>query len=616
MQCTRIGARVRAAANAARHSYAVAPAIVANGLCAIALAAATVAGPAWAAEDEAPTTESEPRIGVARDQAAREAVSTLEGELRQRAAALDRQYPGPSTPAGSADALEWWTKGDGGALLGSETSVDASLESCFDRALRHSTQIRVFSDLPLIRETGIAEAEGLWTPRAFAEGKYERSNDPVGNILTTGNSERFRQNQETAEIGVRKRFTSGAEAVASQRFDILDNNSIFFVPNPQANSRLVLSVAQPLLKGFGFTYNRSLYDLARLDTEMAREEFRRQVESHLVEVTRAYWGLYLARANYAQKRKITDETGTMLGKLDARARLDVDRGQLLRSRAALTEREADLLRAKIAIENSSARLRALLNDPELDRGAPVEVVPSDHPALDYGDVTLRGIVEDAVAHRPEIRQAYLQYEAAAVREGMAQNEARNTLDLILEASLGGLEPNSNIGGAWTEGWEHSPGAIVGLRYEIPVGDDEADARLQRRRIEMRQQANQVRTTLNTVILEAEVSGNEYATAAAELDARLASLRAAVEDLSLLRRRWQEGLGAGTVSGVSYLDSLLDAQDRLSEAEVRLVASQVTYNVAVVNIERVRGRLLAVENIEIVEQRPDDALPSIELKRKE
>jgi outer membrane protein TolC len=584
----------------ARGSLAVA--FLCSTLGSIALGTAGIAGVAAADEAKGATDQVEGRqpIGIARDEAAREAVSAIETELRNRASALDRSYPGPRAPKRSAGSLEWWTKDGSAALLAGEPTIDASLESCFDRALRHSTQIRVFSDLPLIRETGIAEAEGMWTPRAFAEGKWQYNNDPVGNILTTGKDGRFRQSEETLESGVRKRFTTGAEAVVSQRWDHLDNNS----------------VAQPLLKGMGITYNRSLYDLARLDTEMAREELRRQVESHLVEITRAYWGLYLARANYVQKQRITDETGSMTRKLEARAELDVDRTQLLRSRSAFADRQADLLRARIAIENAAARLRSLLNDPELDRGAPVEVVPSDSPELAYGDVTLREIVEDAVQHRPEIRQAYLQYEAAAVREGMARNEARQTLDLILEASLGGLDANWDLGQSWTEGWEHTPGAIVGLRYEFPIGQDEADARLQRRRIELRQQGNQVRTTLNTVILEAEVTGNEYATAAAELDARLASLRAASEDLALLTKRWHAGLGGDTISGATYLDAVLDAQDRLAEAEARLVASQVTYRVAVANLERVRGRMLSVENVEIVEQRPEEGLPSIELQRKE
>jgi outer membrane protein TolC len=587
-------------------------------LGAIAIACCVASSPAAAQEPSidpaaAPVTTTR-EIGIARDEAAREAATTIREELRQRAAALDRTYPGPTTaPAGTRD-LAWWTKQTGGPLFGGDAALDATLDSCYDRAIRHSTQIRVFADLPLIRETGIDEAEGMWTPRAFAEGKYERGNDPVGNILTTGGANRFKQHDWVGEAGVRKRFVTGAEAVVAQRFEYLNYNSIYFDPDPQTTSRLVVSVAQPLLKGMGITYNESLYDLARLDTEMAREEFRRQVESHLLEVTRSYWTLHLARAAWAQKQRLTEDTRTIASKLEARAGLDVDRAQLLRARASLADREADQLRAKIAVENSAAKLRALMNDPDIDRGAPVEIVPVDDPAMAYGDVSLRDVVLEAVERRPEIRQAYLQYEAAAVREGMARNEARHTLDLILEGSLGGIDGDAGVGQAWTDQWKSGPGGIIGLRYELPVGDGEEHARLARRRIEMRQQANQVRTTLNTVILEAEVSGNEYATAAAELDARVASLRAAVSDQEILRKRWQEGLGAGSVSGVSYLESLLDAQDRRAEAEARLVTAQAAYRVSVTNLERVKGRFLEVEGVEVVENRPEDELPTLDLRR--
>lgn len=544
------------------------------------------------------------------------AAAALAGEIRERAGALERVYEGPRRePVAGDDALEWWAAPAREPLVAPDATVPASLESCYDRALRHSTQLRVFADLPLIRETGIDEAEGLWTPRAFAEGKFERRNEPVGNVLTTGRDGRFREKNGALEAGVRKRFQTGGEATLAQRFDYLDNNSVFFEPNPQSNSRLVLSVVQPLLRGMGFSYNRSLYELARLDTDVAREEFVRQLESHLVELTRAYWALYLARAGHVQKAKLVEETGGLVGRLEARSGLDVERGSLLRARAALADREADLLRSRIGIENAGAKLRALMNDPELDRGRPVELVPADGPALSYGDVALRELVGSLVERRPEIRQALLQYEAAVVREGMARNEARQTLDLILEASLGGIGDDHSYGEAFSEEWEHSPGALVGLRYEMPVGNAEPQARLERRRRELRQQGNQVRTTLATLILEAEVAGAEYATAAAELDARRASLEAAVEDLELQRTRWQQGVGSA--SGVAFLEGLLDAQDRRAEAEARLVTAQVGYRIAVTNLERVQGRFLDVQAVEITERRPEgDELPSLELRRRD
>ena len=71
--------------------------------------------------------------------------------VRQRAQSLDRRYPGPVAPhdGGDAKQLQWWQDSAGSSLLGADGSLDATLESCYDRALRHSTQIRVFADAAL-----------------------------------------------------------------------------------------------------------------------------------------------------------------------------------------------------------------------------------------------------------------------------------------------------------------------------------------------------------------------------------------------------------------------------------------------------------------------------------
>jgi hypothetical protein len=165
------------------------------------------------------------------------------------------------------------------------------VDELYVRAIRNSSQIRVFSDLPLIRETGIQEAKGAFDTNAYLQGKFERTNDPVGSTLTTGGATRFKQDEWSFEAGVKKKVITGAEINVSQTLSRTDNNSIYFLPNPQSNAKLSVSVVQPLLKGAGVGYNRSIIQIARLDSDIAMQEFIRQSESHLLEITRTYWAL-------------------------------------------------------------------------------------------------------------------------------------------------------------------------------------------------------------------------------------------------------------------------------------------------------------------------------------
>ncbi|HID03680.1 MAG TPA: hypothetical protein EYP18_10805, partial [Desulfobacterales bacterium] len=54
----------------------------------------------------------------------------------------------------------WWQARVNGRINKAIPDVSTDVTSLFSRALKYSSQIRVFSDLPLIRETTIQEAEG------------------------------------------------------------------------------------------------------------------------------------------------------------------------------------------------------------------------------------------------------------------------------------------------------------------------------------------------------------------------------------------------------------------------------------------------------------------------
>ncbi len=71
---------------------------------------------------------------------------------------IGRKEASASIPA---DFRPWWIGGQANSI-GDNGSQRISLEDFYTRALRHSQQIRVFSDLPLIRETGIQEAAGAF----------------------------------------------------------------------------------------------------------------------------------------------------------------------------------------------------------------------------------------------------------------------------------------------------------------------------------------------------------------------------------------------------------------------------------------------------------------------
>ncbi len=513
----------------------------------------------------------------------------------------------------------WWHASLEGAIFeGKQQS--ASLDDIYVETLMHSSQIRVFSDLPLIRRTGIQEAKGEFDTRLFVEGRYDQKDDPVGSTLQTGlnvpgEQGRFREEKHSLRTGLRKKVITGGEFEAVQELSRTKNNSSFFTPNPQGNAELRLRYTQPLLKGAGIHYNESTIKIAEIDSEIAVREFLRQTESHLVEVARAYWGLYMARAVYLQKKNLVDETDLVVSELQDRQDLDAESAQLSRARAAYANRRADLVRSELAIRNAQDRIQALVNSAELYRSNNGEFIPLDAPTLSTAEVSLTEAAAEALENRPEIAQAFKQLKAAALREDMARNEILPTLNVFVEGYLGGLENE----GSYTEAWDNqfdvgAPGHSWGFYAEYPLENQIGRARLERRKLETRQQLNSVKTTIETVLLELKVSVREVNTAMRDVQAKLESMRAAEEELRQLKDR--RGLEVGDeLTASSFLSFLLDSQERQAVAEDEFTRSLVTYNVSLVNLERAKGTLLTYEDITYEEYKDDElGLPTLRLQK--
>ncbi len=382
-------------------------------------------------------------------------------------------------------------------------------------------------------------------------------------------------------------------------------------------------MVQPLLRGAGTGYNTAILEIARIDSEASREEFLRQASFHLMEVTRAYWNLYLTRVGYLQDRRLTAATEQLVSRAEARAGLDTPGEVMLRARSALNERRSGLIRTKAAIRNAEDRLKTLVNDPDLLRGS-LEVVLSDLPTAYPQRARIVPAAEAALRHRPEVNEAFLRWRAAAVRSGIAQNETLPQLDAIAEVATAGLREGGETGEAIGDQFDSDLSFTLGLRFETPIGKSERDARELRRRLELRSQGNQVKVVIETVLLEVKVSVREVETGYRDLVSKHETLVATREDARILQERWDGGIGQdganganGGLAGVTYLNLLLDAQVRQNAAERNYAAAQATYAVSQANLERVKGTLLSYRGLETQETEEDEhGLPVLELRRAE
>lgn len=491
-------------------------------------------------------------------------------------------------------AEPWWQAGMSESINPSAARFPAGMQDLLRLAIANSAKISIAKHVPQIRQTAVQEADSTFDWSSYMNVMWDDSSEPVGNSLTVGGTgNRLREHQLNYDGGLRRKLRNGAQVNISQRSGYYDSNSTFFIPNDQANSRIVLGYTQPLLRGRGETYNTSLVLLAKVDVETSKEEFSRQLQAHLLEVAKSYWSLYLERSSLAQKYKLYVRTKEIFDQLKARQKVDAQRTQVISATAAFQSRESDLIRAVASVQNAETRLRTLINAPELDADASkLEIIPIDHPLTSYYPSDLYGEFATAMSNRPELKAAMNSIRSASIRLNMSKHEILPQLNLVTEAYVAGLRGEKDFGNAFLDQFrEGGPGYSVGLQFEVPIGRRAAFARNNRRQLELSQMREEYRNAMQLVRADVEVAAREVETSYRELVANYRTQAAAEMEAATLESRWR-----GQVDGISAglsLESLLRAQERVNQAEYEFSKAQLTYNLALVNLRSANGTLLAI-----------------------
>ena len=538
--------------------------------------------------------------------------------LQSPVLAMPERLPPPNAATPLANELApdftpWWQEPLLHQLKRNASPLTMTLDNAVLGTLMHSPQVRVLTDSVLVQRSAIMENQARFDMKSFMETKFVDTSDPVGNLLTTGGAKRFLDQNWNYSGGVRQQTSMGGQLEMAQRFGYQNNNSIFFLPAPQGTSRITLSLTQPLLNGAGKKYNSSLTVLADISTGIARDEMSGDLQALLLDVHRQYWDLYLQRAALLQKRKLQRGALDIQAELNARRDTDVLGNQLVRARAAAATREAATIRYETEVSNAESRLRATLNDPGLIRGGSLELVPVQTPNVGRWPVDLFESLTTALQNRAEINQVAKEIKAACVRADVSKNELLPVLNLVMGTYVTGLEGQADMGQAWVDQFTKGrPSYSTGFTFEVPFGNRAANARMQQRRLELRQTMNQLQITTANIRSDVEIAVREVDTTYREMVSKYHAMAADEAEIQYLTERWRLLPGDQQVAGV-VLEDLLDTQERLATAEFGFTNALVAYNISLINLKKVTGTLLEYQEINFGETKVS-GLPTMTVEK--
>lgn len=385
-----------------------------------------------------------------------------------------------------------------------------------------------------------------------------------------------REDGGSVSAGLSKRFTTGTEMALSWSNTRFDTDAEGLVLNPSYGSTLSLGVSQPLLRGMGKEIQTGPVNAAEFELSAATYQVDSVAADLAAEVKLGYWNLVFAWQDIEVKqlsvtlaRKLLEET---ISKINAGRLAEVE---VYQPQSEVTRREEDLIAAERAIGVADDELKVLLNSSDWL----TPFTPVDTPRTEPVELTARDILDNALNTRPDLKAVEMGIDAARIREKLAEDDLRPSLNLVGDLGYGGTE----------EGYGDALGAAVddpdtnwqvGLNLTLPLDNSAAKGSLQQAR------AVHAKARTTRQLLHLQITKNVRTTVR---DVQLAiKAMEATRKTSLATRKRLEAEQAKFDAGRSTTLDVLIAQEAYSQALSQEKKTNILYAQALAELDRIQG----------------------------
>ncbi len=331
-------------------------------------------------------------------------------------------------------------------------------------------------------------ARAAFDPVLFGGLSRNRQNGPQFAFQSTTNSTAEMARDTTSlQAGVMETLPTGTHVELGAQTDV--DHPVY----NHTTSRIGASVNQPLLAGAGGDVNLAVLRQARLDTRISLYETRGYALALVADVERAYWDFVQSRK---QREVFRDSLRVAEQQLnETRERIRVGKLAELESVAAEAEvasRQEGLIAADNQFTVARLRFLRLINTPRpmswtLTPEATDDPIP---PELSLDGVD--SYVTAAMAGRPDLKQARLEYERGEIEVVRTRNGLLPKMDLFVTLGRSGYATSFGDSVAGEEAKGYDVGA--GLRLTYPLRNRAAGADY-RRAVVSRLQADEAITNL-------------------------------------------------------------------------------------------------------------------------
>jgi outer membrane protein TolC len=476
-------------------------------------------------------------------------------------------------------------------------------------AVANDADLYIAREDALIAGDGVALARSVFAPRLFGEIRQTRDDAPPSATSFGGTDV-----VTAAELGWWGRVarTGLTYTIAAGVGRVRRDDPFSTVYDPALTATVRGEVVQPLARG-AFGAARRPIEVAALRRDQSEQELRAQLERRVGAVEVAYWNLVRARSERDARtsavklaKEQVDEskriarigTGTELDIVEAETSASRVQQELLRSEQEVIAAEGVLIEA----------MGVRAGDPGWD--AARGVVPTDATGTAAKAPDVEAQLAIARGKRADALAAKQQVDAEQAALAVTADQRRMSVDLFAGAASVGFAGTfaDNYATSGVNGLELDPpfmtdpaydGGLgraarnaatardlrlyIGLRFEIPVGDHEADAR----------HAIQQRTVTRARLVERDTLARietEVRTAVARVALDLRIVEASDRTVAL-SEKLLDGMRKRFRNGASTSFDVLRVAEELTRARIEAARARASYRAGVTRLALATGTLL-------------------------
>lgn len=487
-------------------------------------------------------------------------------------------------------------------FIADEGEWELSLHDALLQTLKDNLGLKINEYTVLTAQEGIRSSKGYFDPTLTSNWSASVNRYPTSSFLQAGSSiPLYMSRNDVFNIGLNQYLPWGGKYEISWTNSRIRTNSRFAYFNPTYESGFSFSYEQSLLKGFGLKGSYHQTRKAKIEASRARDDLESEVISTLSKVETSYWELVRALKDMEVKKSALKLAEDFLK--DTKVKVDVGLLapiELDQARAAVADREVDVITAENIIKNIEDSLKWIMGMSEDSPKWHLAIKPKDEPeikAVEYDEGTLISL---AFKKRSEIRSIDKQLKSAKIDTDYAKNQMLPSLSLSTSLSYAGIAGDSTLNNiindeSFYDAWRMIRNRdykswSVGLLFSFPIPNRSTRSQYAINKFAETEKELALRDEKISVANEVKISLRNLQNAKKRVDAASANVELQTKKLYSEKKKYENGLST------SY--QVLTFQEDLASAESTLLRAKADFSEYLGALNRSTGTYLDENHIEL------------------